>query len=127
MPPLSSSSELDPSHSADQDATDPLSPTWSTEPPRNVRAIAERALQILRDVAKVFARMRRSVAALVQDVRARQSLFFPDKRLLQWDCGKLQVLQRLLRQLHAASHRCLIFSQMTKMLNVLEAWICICG
>ncbi|EOD19494.1 hypothetical protein EMIHUDRAFT_415931, partial [Emiliania huxleyi CCMP1516] len=65
--------------------------------------------------------------ALLQPVVVRQSLSFPDKRLLQWDCGKLQVLARLLRQLHSGGHRCLIFTQMTKMLNVLEAWICMMG
>ena len=57
---------------------------------------------------------------LLQPVRVRMSLSFPDKRLLQWDCGKLQVLDVLLRRLQAEGHRCLIFTQMTKMLNVLE-------
>ena len=67
----------------------------------------------------------RSVA--LQPVAVRQALFFPDKRLVQWDCGKLQVLHTLLRQLHSGGHRCLIFTQMTKMLDILETWINICG
>ena len=28
---------------------------------------------------------------MLQPVRVRMSLSFPDKRLIQWDCGKLQV------------------------------------
>ena len=46
-----------------------------------------------------------------QSVLVRQSLSFPDKRLIQWDCGKLQMLAKLLRQLHSGGHRCLIFTQ----------------
>ena len=75
----------------------------------------------------LVARLPQGRAALMQPVLARQSLFFPDKRLIQWDCGKLQVLDTLLRQLHRDEHRCLIFTQMTKMLNVLESWINIAG
>lgn len=48
---------------------------------------------------------------------------FPDPRLIQYDCGKLQTLDKLLRKLKAESHRVLIFTQMTKMLDVLEAFL----
>ncbi|XP_066970320.1 helicase domino isoform X4 [Macrobrachium rosenbergii] len=48
---------------------------------------------------------------------------FPDPRLIQYDCGKLQTLDRLLRQLKSGSHRVLIFTQMTKMLDVFEAFL----
>jgi len=44
-------------------------------------------------------------------------IVFPDKRLLQYDCGKLQTLAILLRQLKAGGHRTLIFTQMTKILG----------
>jgi hypothetical protein len=53
----------------------------------------------------------------------RQQLYFPDKRLLQYDCGKLQALCELLNTLKAGGHRCLIFTQMTKMLDILEQFI----
>jgi len=53
----------------------------------------------------------------------RQQIYFPDKRLLQWDCGKLQVLAELLRKLHSHNHRVLIFTQMTKMLDILESFL----
>ncbi|KAI8053943.1 P-loop containing nucleoside triphosphate hydrolase protein [Syncephalis plumigaleata] len=56
-------------------------------------------------------------------IRARQRIGFPDKRLLQYDCGKLQMLAQLLRQLKENGHRTLIFTQMTRMLDILEAFL----
>ncbi|XP_062994412.1 helicase SRCAP isoform X3 [Elgaria multicarinata webbii] len=48
---------------------------------------------------------------------------FPDLRLIQYDCGKLQTLDVLLRQLKWGAHRVLIFTQMTRMLDVLEQFL----
>ncbi|CAB1434261.1 unnamed protein product [Pleuronectes platessa] len=48
---------------------------------------------------------------------------FPDLRLIQYDCGKLQVLHTLLRKLKTGGHRVLIFTQMTRMLDVLEQFL----
>ncbi|GLB37820.1 putative helicase SWR1 [Lyophyllum shimeji] len=48
---------------------------------------------------------------------------FPDPSLLQYDCGKLQVLTRLLREKKAGGHRVLIFTQMTKILDILEIYL----
>ncbi|KAI0154917.1 SNF2 family domain-containing protein [Xylariaceae sp. FL1272] len=59
--------------------------------------------------------------------RMRLSIQFPDKRLLQYDCGKLQALDRLLRKLQAGGHRALIFTQMTKVLDILEQFLNIHG
>ncbi|KAF2259557.1 helicase swr1 [Lojkania enalia] len=59
--------------------------------------------------------------------RIRQSIAFPDKRLLQYDCGKLQRLAILLRDLQAGGHRALIFTQMTKVLDILEQFLNIHG
>lgn len=42
---------------------------------------------------------------VLHPVRVRQDIYFPDKRLLQFDCGKLQMLDKLLRQLRAGNHR----------------------
>ena len=55
--------------------------------------------------------------------RVRLRLNFPDKWLVQYDCGKLQVLARLLREKKRGGHRCLIFTQMSKMLDVLEVFL----
>ena len=54
---------------------------------------------------------------------ARLRLFFPDRRLIQFDCGKLQQLAVLLRKLKAGGHRVLIFTQMSKMLDILESFL----
>ncbi|KAL8743487.1 MAG: hypothetical protein Q9190_004170 [Brigantiaea leucoxantha] len=61
--------------------------------------------------------------------RARMplSIAFPDKRLLQYDCGKLQRLDALLRTLQSGNHRALIFTQMTKVLDILEQFLNIHG
>ncbi|PHH93066.1 hypothetical protein CDD83_1351 [Cordyceps sp. RAO-2017] len=61
------------------------------------------------------------------EARMRLSIQFPDRRLLQYDCGKLQVLDRLLRKLQAGGHRVLIFTQMTKVLDILEQFLNIHG
>lgn len=54
---------------------------------------------------------------------ARLSTFFPDKKLVQFDAGKLQSLAVLLHDLKRGKHRCLIFTQMSKMLDILEAFL----
>ncbi|CAM1511992.1 Fc.00g095050.m01.CDS01 [Cosmosporella sp. VM-42] len=61
------------------------------------------------------------------EARMRLTIQFPDKRLLQYDCGKLQVLDKLLRKLQAGGHRALIFTQMTKVLDILEQFLNIHG
>ncbi|RMZ82071.1 hypothetical protein DV737_g2221, partial [Chaetothyriales sp. CBS 132003] len=61
------------------------------------------------------------------EARMRLSIAFPDKRLLQYDCGKLQRLDKLLRTLQAGGHRALIFTQMTKVLDILEQFLNIHG
>ncbi|CAN6451944.1 unnamed protein product [Victoria cruziana] len=57
----------------------------------------------------------------------RRQVYFPDRRLIQFDCGKLQELAILLRRLKSEGHRALIFTQMTKMLDILEAFINLYG
>ncbi|XP_059662554.1 protein PHOTOPERIOD-INDEPENDENT EARLY FLOWERING 1 isoform X2 [Cornus florida] len=57
----------------------------------------------------------------------RRQVYFPDRRLIQFDCGKLQELAVLLRRLKSEGHRALIFTQMTKMLDILEAFINLYG
>ena len=59
--------------------------------------------------------------------QVKLSIAFPDKTLLQFDCGKLQKLAQLLRTLTAEGHRALIFTQMTKVLDILEQFLNIHG
>ncbi|KAK9301725.1 hypothetical protein QLX08_006019 [Tetragonisca angustula] len=61
--------------------------------------------------------------ALFHPVAGAMMTQFPDPRLIQYDCGKLQSLHQLLRKLKSENHRVLIFTQMTRMLDVLEAFL----
>uniref|UniRef100_A0A8B9JQX8 Snf2-related CREBBP activator protein n=1 Tax=Astyanax mexicanus TaxID=7994 RepID=A0A8B9JQX8_ASTMX len=56
-------------------------------------------------------------------VQCNMRTHFPDLRLIQYDCGKLQTLHLLLRKLKTGGHRVLIFTQMTRMLDVLEQFL----
>ena len=51
------------------------------------------------------------------------SLVFPPIDELVKQCGKMQLLDRLLKKLKARGHKVLIFSQMTKMLDLLEYYL----
>lgn len=53
----------------------------------------------------------------------RLSSFFPDKKLVQFDSGKLQALAELLHARKRGGHKVLIFTQMSKMLDILEAFL----
>ncbi|KAK4702013.1 helicase SRCAP/SWR1, partial [Phenoliferia sp. Uapishka_3] len=60
---------------------------------------------------------------ILQRASAKLSVAFPDGSLLQYDCGKLQKLDELLRECKAGGHRVLIFTQMTKVLDILEIFL----
>ncbi|CAH1153557.1 unnamed protein product [Phaedon cochleariae] len=51
------------------------------------------------------------------------SIIIPDKETLVTDSGKLSVLDGLLRRLKEEGHRVLIYSQMTKMIDLLEEYM----
>ena len=53
----------------------------------------------------------------------KMQIAFPDTSLLQYDCGKLQEMAQLLRERHAGGHRVLIFTQMTRILDILEIFL----
>lgn len=55
--------------------------------------------------------------------QVRLQIAFPDRSLLQYDCGKLQVLAPMLKDLKAGGHRVIIFTQMTRMLDILETFL----
>lgn len=84
-------------------------------------ATPRQALDVLRPSTQSYPR------DAFHEARMRLSIAFPDKRLLQYDCGKLQSLDALLRKLQAGGHRALIFTQMTKVLDVLEQFLNIHG
>ena len=63
------------------------------------------------------------VLSSLNEIKQNMFLQFPERRLIQYDCGKLQTLDLLLARLKREKHRCLIFTQMTKMLDVLELFL----
>lgn len=66
-------------------------------------------------------------ADYAHEARIRNSIVFPDSRLLVYDSGKLQRLTILLRDLQAKGSRCLIFTQMTYALDILERFLNLLG
>ncbi len=53
-------------------------------------------------------------------INVRQQLCFPSKELVIFDSGKLVTLMNLLVRLKANKQKALIFTQMSKMLDILE-------
>uniref|UniRef100_UPI0037E70BDD E1A-binding protein p400 n=1 Tax=Semicossyphus pulcher TaxID=241346 RepID=UPI0037E70BDD len=71
-------------------------------------------------------RLRDASAPLSADIHhltSRGLLRFPDLQLMQMDSGKLEALAILLQKLRSESRRVLIFTQMVKMLDILEAFL----
>ena len=63
------------------------------------------------------------ILSSINHLKQNMFLQFPEQRLIQYDCGKLQTLDILLSDLKRDKHRCLIFTQMTKMLDILESFL----
>lgn len=64
--------------------------------------------------------------SLHQSAVAHQ-IAFPDASLIQYDCGKLQVLFGMFRTLKAGGHRVLVFTQMARVLDILETFLSLHG
>jgi SNF2 family DNA or RNA helicase len=84
-------------------------------------------LQEQQRTAQELPRLLSPTVDIFQPAFVRSQVYFPDKRLVQYDCGKLQQLDILLRTLKSGAHRALIFTQMTRMLDVLEVFLNIHG
>lgn len=56
-------------------------------------------------------------------IRSWSNILVPDKETLVTDAGKLSVLDSLLTRLKKEGHRVLIYSQMTKMIDLLEEYM----
>jgi helicase SWR1 len=83
--------------------------------------LSRKGVEVIQEAQQIYK------ADAFHEARIRLSIAFPDKRLLQYDCGKLQRLDKLLRELQAGGHRALIFTQMTKVLDILEQFLNIHG
>ena len=57
----------------------------------------------------------------------RFHLLFPDRKSIEHDCGKLRKLALLLSELKKDGHKCVIFTQMARMLDILESFMNIHG
>ncbi|XP_044741510.1 chromatin-remodeling ATPase INO80 [Chrysoperla carnea] len=60
---------------------------------------------------------------MAQPLRGWFNIVVPDKETLVTDAGKLSVLDPLLKRLKQEGHRVLIYSQMTKMIDLLEEYM----
>ena len=83
----------------------------------------ERGLRECLAVAVGRAAPSAALRALGDRVLRAQCAQFPEKRLIEYDCGKLQLMARLLRSLAAGGHRVLVFTLMTRMLDILENFL----
>ncbi|XP_075903388.1 E1A-binding protein p400 isoform X2 [Nelusetta ayraudi] len=76
---------------------------------------------------KSFQRRLREAAAPhsaeIHQLATRHVPRFPDLQLMQIDSGKLEALAILLQKLRSDSRRVIIFTQMVKMLDILEAFL----
>ena len=79
--------------------------------------------RIEKELSVVIAEPFQTIHAPFHKAQARLTSFFPDKKLVQFDAGKLQALAQLLRKLKSGNHRVLIFTQMSKMLDILETFL----
>lgn len=61
--------------------------------------------------------------AYLHNISFFKKCIVPPRRIIEDDCGKFQILSRLLHKLFNEGHRCIIFTQMSKMLDVLESFI----
>uniref|UniRef100_A0A7N8XZZ7 E1A binding protein p400 n=1 Tax=Mastacembelus armatus TaxID=205130 RepID=A0A7N8XZZ7_9TELE len=59
----------------------------------------------------------------IHDLACRHLFHYPDLQLMQMDSGKLEALAILLQKLRSENRRVLIFTQMVKMLDILEAFL----
>ncbi|KAG0708694.1 SNF2 family N-terminal domain-containing protein [Suillus ampliporus] len=71
----------------------------------------------------VLSRQSSDFHGVLHHASVKLQIAFPDPSLLQYDCGKLQELSRLLRQRKLEGHRVLIFTQMTRILDILEIFL----
>ncbi|EER01197.1 hypothetical protein Pmar_PMAR022081, partial [Perkinsus marinus ATCC 50983] len=54
-------------------------------------------------------------------VRLLRHCRFPDRDMIERDCGKMRKLGELLTTLRDGGHKCIVFTQMSKMLDIIEA------
>ncbi|XP_026687851.1 chromatin-remodeling ATPase INO80 [Diaphorina citri] len=74
-------------------------------------------------ISNYFSRPQVGGLMAVTPKRGWSNISIPDKLTLVYDAGKLSVLDDLLKRLKASGHRVLVYSQMTKMIDLLEEFM----
>ena len=68
-----------------------------------------------------------NLSAHQHKLQVRREILFPNRMSIEHDCGKLRMLSELLGVLKQSGHRCLLFTQMTRMLDIFEKFLNIHG
>ncbi|XP_033101073.1 helicase domino-like [Anneissia japonica] len=100
-----------------------VSPTWSSGISIHTSPADSSAVLHHNYIQEVLSEELTPRTRCLHELQSATRLQFPELRLIQYDCGKLQTLDVLLRRLKPEGHRVLIFTQMTKMLDVLEKFL----
>lgn len=107
-------------HSTDNAPITPLLPIrrYSVPPPPPVPTSQTM-------ISKLFEpAVRWPAISVLRPIHGWSYITVPDKESLVNDSGKLSVLDGLLKRLKEGGHRVLIYSQMTKMIDLLEEYMC---
>ncbi|XP_057370086.1 chromatin-remodeling ATPase INO80-like [Daphnia carinata] len=94
--------------------------------PRNCEGISlilQGAATVSKPTPSIFQTSYSGGLELAKPRHGWSSVILPDKETLICDAGKLQVLDSLLRRLKNEGHRVLIYSQMTRIIDLLEEYM----
>ncbi len=69
----------------------------------------------------------RQIGDLLHRPEVERMCRLPDARFLEWDSGKFRLLRSLLTKLRSENHKVILFTQMSRMLDVIEAFANLCG
>lgn len=98
-------------------------PAFLCETYTKVISIAGHSASLLKGVVRENVRLQQRIRKHLEasyPIHGWSNIIIPDKQTLVSDAGKLAVLDSLLARLKQQGHRVLIYSQMTKMIDLLE-------
>ena len=75
------------------------------------------------DKALEYPMIKQGILQHPYSIKGACTLQLPDYSRLVTDCSKMAVLHDLMRRLNKGGHRCLIFCQMTRMMDILEDFL----
>uniref|UniRef100_A0A182FL94 Chromatin-remodeling ATPase INO80 n=1 Tax=Anopheles albimanus TaxID=7167 RepID=A0A182FL94_ANOAL len=101
-------------------------PAFLCETYTKVISIAGHSASLLKGVVRENVRLQQRIRKHLEasyPIHGWSNIIIPDKQTLVSDAGKLAVLDSLLARLKQQGHRVLIYSQMTKMIDLLEEYM----